>query len=98
MNNMSQGLAMFDDEQRLVVCNKRYAEMYGLTPEQVRPGTTVREILQHRVANGCYTATEPQRFADDLLAKFGKIESEVHELADGRIINVAARQTANGGA
>ena len=50
MNNMSQGLAMFDDEQRLVVCNKLYAEMYGLTPEQVKPGTTVREILQHRLS------------------------------------------------
>ena len=37
---MPQGLAMFDAEQRLIVCNRRYAEMYGLTPEQVKPGTT----------------------------------------------------------
>ncbi len=96
MNNMSQGLAMFDDEQRLVVCNKLYAEMYGLTPAQVRPGTTVREILQYRVTSGCYTAAEPQRFADDLLAKFGKIESEVHTLADGRVINVSQRLMVNG--
>ena len=34
MNNMSQGLAMFDAEQRLVVCNELYAEMYGLTPSR----------------------------------------------------------------
>ena len=50
---MTQGLAMFDSEQRLVVCNQRYTEMYGLTPEQVKPGTTVRQILQYRLANGC---------------------------------------------
>src|SRR5581483_10970195 len=54
MNNMSQGLAMYDREQRLVICNKVYASMYGLTQDQVRPGTTVREILHARLANGCY--------------------------------------------
>ena len=50
LENMLQGLAMFDAEQRLIVCNKRYAEMYGLTPEQVKPGTTVRQIsaIPHR--------------------------------------------------
>ena len=30
LNNMSQGLSMFDREQRLVVCNERYAQLYGL--------------------------------------------------------------------
>ena len=34
LNNMAQGLAMFDAEQRLVVCNGRYAEMYGLCPSR----------------------------------------------------------------
>jgi diguanylate cyclase (GGDEF)-like protein/PAS domain S-box-containing protein len=96
MNNMSQGLAMFDDQQRLVVCNKLYAEMYGLSPEQVKPGTTAREILQHRLSTGCYATDEPDRFADDRLAKYGTIDSEVMELADGRIINVSQRQMANG--
>ena len=40
LNNMSQGLSMFDAEQRLVVCNERYAHLYGLPPELTRPGTT----------------------------------------------------------
>ena len=30
-SNMTQGFCMFDSEQRLLVCNDRYAEMYGLT-------------------------------------------------------------------
>ena len=33
LNNMSQGLVMFDSSARLVVCNKRYLEMFGLSPE-----------------------------------------------------------------
>ena len=40
LSNMVQGLAMFDAEQRIVIANARYAEMYGLTSEQVKPGTT----------------------------------------------------------
>ena len=48
MNNMAQGLAMFDREHRLVVCNKLYAEMYRLTPEQVAA-----------TAHGLYYSKEP---------------------------------------
>jgi GGDEF domain-containing protein len=97
MNNMSQGLAMYDREQRLVICNEDYATMYGLTREQVRPGTTVREILEARLANGCYVTSNPHQLADKLVAQFGKVANEVHELADGRIVNVSYRQTAHGG-
>jgi len=52
IGNMLQGLAMYDSQQRLVVCNKRYTEMYGLSLEQVKPGTPLREILAHRIARG----------------------------------------------
>ena len=52
LNNMVQGLAMFDPEHRLVVANARYAEMYGLTPEEVTPGTTLKQILEYLVAKG----------------------------------------------
>jgi len=52
LNNMSQGLCMFDATQRLIVCNKRYADLYGVNNEQTKPGTTLRAILEHRVASG----------------------------------------------
>ncbi len=97
MNNMSQGLAMFDGGQRLVVCNRHYAEMYGLKPEQIPPGTTVREILEHRVANGTYAVMDGQGFVDTLVSRFGHIPSDYHRLVDGRVIHVAYRPTANGG-
>jgi PAS domain-containing protein len=38
VNNMTQGLLLFDSSQRLVVCNQRYIEMYGLSTEVVEPG------------------------------------------------------------
>src|SRR5262249_14787709 len=33
LNNMAQGLVMFDSQKRLIVHNSRYIEMYGLSPE-----------------------------------------------------------------
>jgi diguanylate cyclase (GGDEF)-like protein len=96
LNNMSQGLAMFDDEQRLLICNNLYAEMYGLTPDQVRPGTTVRQILGYRLANGCYAEDDPKAFVAGQIGQFGKIESHIQRLADGRIINVSYRKAASG--
>jgi diguanylate cyclase (GGDEF)-like protein len=96
MNNMSQGLAMFDADERLVVCNELYAEMYNLTPEQVRPGTTARKILGYRLANDCYKAADAAGLIDRQMVKFGKALSENHELTDGRVIEVRCRQAASG--
>src|SRR5262249_28362031 len=50
LRNMAHGLSMFDQDQRLIVCNERYREMYGLPHDQTRPGTTLRSILEARVA------------------------------------------------
>jgi len=96
LNNMSQGLAMFDGDKRLLVCNQRYAEMYGLTPEQVRPGTLSREIVAARIASGCYVAADPERFIEEFVARTWNMTSEVSELADGRIINISYRKTPHG--
>src|SRR5919199_3422593 len=52
--NMSHGLAMFDGARRLIVANARYAEIYKLPPELVRPGTSQPDILAYRVKAGTF--------------------------------------------
>ncbi|PZA11403.1 diguanylate cyclase [Rhodopseudomonas palustris] len=52
INNMSQGLLLFDAQARLVVCNQRYLDMYGLSPEIVKPGCSLRDVLEHRKSTG----------------------------------------------
>jgi len=52
LNNMSQGLCMFDGDKRLVVCNERYARLYALPAELLEPGTSHEAIIKHRVASG----------------------------------------------
>ncbi len=57
LNNMAHGISMFDRQQRLVVCNTQYAAMYNLKPDQLKPGTPAREILEARVAAGASPAS-----------------------------------------
>jgi len=55
IDNMSQGLCMFDAQTRIVVRNARYLEMYKLSPDIVKPGCTLRELIEHRKATGLLT-------------------------------------------
>ena len=97
LNHMSQGLAMFDGEQRLVVCNKLYAELYGLTPEQVAPGTDIRKLLEYRHAKGVFGDIDFETLVSDWLAEFRKAASRIQELADGRVISIVRRPMPDGG-
>jgi diguanylate cyclase (GGDEF)-like protein len=93
LNNMSQGLCMFDAEQRVVVANIRYADLYHLTPDQVRPGTSLRQILEYRRQKGTHFATS----VDEYLSANVRGPSEVQELADGRVIAINRSPMPNGG-
>jgi diguanylate cyclase (GGDEF)-like protein len=95
--NMSQGLCMFDRDQRVVVANRRYAAMYGLDPQQLRPGTSLREILQARVARGIYSNIQPEEFIEAGIRDFDKEVSEILHLADGRFISVLRKPMSDGG-
>jgi diguanylate cyclase (GGDEF)-like protein/PAS domain S-box-containing protein len=98
VNNMSQGLVMFDAAERLLVCNRRYLEMYGLSPEVVKPGCTLLDMLQHRIAKGTF-ARDPQEYRADLLSTIheGHTIRRVTETGDGRTIAVVNQPMEGGG-
>ena len=54
LDNMTQGLCMFDASTRLIICNEQYLQMYGLTREQAYPGCPLRELLEYRTATGTF--------------------------------------------
>ncbi|MGO9327260.1 MAG: putative bifunctional diguanylate cyclase/phosphodiesterase [Steroidobacteraceae bacterium] len=97
LNNMSQGLGMFDAEQRVVVCNDRFARMYGLSPEQATPGTTLRQIVERRIANGFYCGESPAEYMKQQLAPVNSGTNTIEELSDGRAIFVSCQPMADGG-
>ncbi len=99
LQQMSQGLAMFDKDRRLIVCNDRYAQMYGLSPELARPGSRSEDILRHRLKIGVYSGPQAERYLQQRLAEqTGDQPSDrVIELDNGRIIAIARRPTGDGG-
>jgi len=99
LSTMSQGLVMFDSSARLVVCNQRYLKMYGLSPDIVRSGCTLRELLSHRAKIGSVVSDDPEQYITELLGAIGqgKIFNKITTLPDGRIISVANHPMADDG-
>jgi diguanylate cyclase (GGDEF)-like protein len=98
LKNMSQGLCMFDNMQRLVMCNERYAEMYGLTFDQTKPGTSLRAILEARVASG-NSPEDAQSYIESRLEEVQRSDAlvAVNHLRDGRVIAVNYQPLKEGG-
>ncbi|MDQ6618434.1 MAG: EAL domain-containing protein [Pseudomonadota bacterium] len=99
LNNMSQGLAMFDAERRLIVCNTRYAKIYSVPPELTRPGTTQLALLQHRVSSGVYADNGAASYVRSRLevAAANMDDESTIELSDGRMVAVVHRAMPDGG-
>ena len=99
LNNMTQGLNMFDAANRLVVVNERYLQMYGLSPERVKPGLGVRDLVEARIAAGTFFATDPEQYIANLTAAMrGRTATNATmQLNDGRVISVISQPTAGGG-
>jgi methyl-accepting chemotaxis protein len=98
LNNMTQGVVMFDTAGRLVVCNERYMAMYGLSAEIVKPGATLVDIVRHRFKTGSLQR-DPAEYCAELMQNMtaGKVVSFVTEAADGRAISVVNRAIPGGG-
>ncbi len=96
--NMPHGVCMFGADKKLVIANDTYSTMYGLSPEQAKPGTTLDAILRARVAIG----TSPRdtedyisnRLREAFLPEPGYI---INELRDGRVIAISRRPMPDGG-
>jgi PAS domain S-box-containing protein len=98
VNNMSQGLVMFDAAARLIVCNDRYMEMYGLSREIARPGVTLLEIVRRRRQVGSFDG-DPDTYCRDVKSMIARSKAfaETLETADGRTIAVVVREMADHG-
>ncbi len=98
LNNMSQGVLLFDSELKLLICNQRYTEMYGLSQEAVKPGCTLQDLLDSRIKVGTFSgdaADYVARLQECIVA--GKTFSNTAKMADGRIISVVSKPISGGG-
>ncbi|MGJ5180339.1 bifunctional diguanylate cyclase/phosphodiesterase [Bradyrhizobium oligotrophicum] len=96
VNNMTQGLLLFDASERLVISNQRYIDMYGLSTDVVKPGCTFRELIAHRKASGSLAGNEGE-YADAVLRDVGLKKSQIIETPDGRSIQIVNEPIVGGG-
>jgi diguanylate cyclase (GGDEF)-like protein len=97
VNNLWLGVILFSRSREVIYCNKRYMEMYGLAPEQVRPGTPVGDLIQHRLKLGLKIRGEADAYIRARTEGTVVRERTVQEFADGRIIAYASHPLPDGG-
>jgi methyl-accepting chemotaxis protein len=98
LGSMPQGLCMFDSAERLVVCNSKYYEMYNLASDDVRPGSTLVEVLERRVAKKTF-ARDPKEYRKQFLesVRLGKTITHEVKSSGGRVLLVTNHPTGDGG-
>ncbi len=110
LNNMSQGLLMFGADDRLMLFNQRFVDMYRLEPESVKLGYTFADLLALRKAAGTFgldleqyvamVADEHGKFrGDPVIGRFATegLETKLTELPDGRSISITNQRMPGGG-
>ena len=98
LNNMSQGLCMLDTSLHVIVCNRRYIEMYGLSPDIVKPGISMRAIMEHSCDLGIHPNTTAAKLYADYVERLREGEHTLHRhLSDGRIIKLNHKRMEHGG-
>ncbi len=98
INNMAHGLLMFDGTGRLIVCNHRYLEMFGLSAQIVKPGCTLRHLVSHRKERGFFPGdVEAYCTWFEAIIRNGKPSQSTLEVADGRSFQYVYQPLADGG-
>jgi methyl-accepting chemotaxis protein len=97
LDHMTQGVCVYDANERLRLCNSRYLEMYKFSPDVMKPGITLGEVLAYRATQGTL-AGDPEQYRANLIGamRAGKTTNNILE-ADGRCIAVINRPMADGG-
>jgi diguanylate cyclase (GGDEF)-like protein/PAS domain S-box-containing protein len=99
LDNMSQGLCLFDAHQRLEVVNRRFFEIFGLPRHKIKPGAFFRDILELKVASQKYGGKSVDDLFDALISSLSSNAKATHyyELKSGLVIACSYNATSHGG-
>ncbi|MGA7995037.1 MAG: diguanylate cyclase, partial [Bradyrhizobium sp.] len=98
LNNMTQGLVLYDASARIVTTNQRYLDMYNLSTEVVKPGCHFFDLIQHRKDTGSFEG-DVEEFCSNIQRNVaaGRITHSVTESSDGRSFQIINKPLAQGG-
>ncbi len=89
IESVPNGLCIFDRELRVVTSNSRYGELYGLAPEQIRPGMTLNDILYACVTGGGGPSNVDRIWESSLMRTPPPATSLVIEARNGSVFAVS---------
>jgi diguanylate cyclase (GGDEF)-like protein len=98
LDNMTQGLMLYDASSRIVLFNRRYVEMYGLSPDIIKPGRLFRDVMKHRKATGSFEGDD-EAFCTTVLRNVAeqRLTHTVLETKSGRSFQIVNQPLADGG-
>ena len=98
LNNMTQGLLMYDASARIVTFNQRYIDMYKLSRDVVKPGLHYYDLIQHRRDTGSFDG-DVRGFCDPIMRDVaaGKVNTHIMEIGDGRAFEIVNKPVPQGG-
>jgi diguanylate cyclase (GGDEF)-like protein len=98
LNNIPQGLVLYNGSARVTVCNQRYIEMFRLSPDVAKPGCTMQELIAHRKETGSFD-DDVDAFCTSIIGSMalGKVTHQITEAADGRAIQIINQPLEAGG-
>jgi diguanylate cyclase (GGDEF)-like protein len=98
VNNIPQGLVLYDASARIIICNQRYIEMFGLSPEVVKQGCTMQRLISHRKETGSFDG-DVDEFCDAIIrnVSLGKGTRQLTEAPGGRAIEIVNQPLKGGG-
>jgi adenylate cyclase len=100
IETISEGFSLYDPEDKLIVCNSHYRELFASHADVMEPGTSFETILRTATERGLIKDAEGRRevwIAERLARHRAPSETHVQRRSDGRWIQVSERKTANGG-
>jgi PAS domain S-box-containing protein len=101
IENISEGFAIYDAEERLVMCNQRYREMFPGSADVIKPGTRFEDIVRHIARSGGIDAVrgvgDPARWAFDRLEHLRAADADTEvEISPGTWFRFSDRRTQGG--
>ena len=98
VNNIPQGLVLYDASARIIICNQRYIEMFGLSPEVVKQGCTMQRLIAHRKETGSFDG-DVDEFCNAIIqnVSLGKGTRQLTEAPGGRAIEIVNQPLKGGG-
>ena len=98
LDNMTEGLCMFDANERLVICNRRYKDLYNVPDDVAKRGRPLAQLLEYRIANGSFTR-EPNQYRQEITTAMREGRTTQAEVASesGRVMLIINRPLRGGG-